>query len=224
MNLLALTITLLLFWGDNPTAPKDIWTQVTSLETQAHKTVKDVKGQFGIASTNPARGYYIPGKGVVLVVPLRFRTLNAWLGETHTDPAEEQTKKGLDLGKENTVTPSDLKQRMTKWQEQQKAYELTREANFQRVVTAIKVQLPKFAETLSALEDGEELMVAVEEAPPAYHYANFSLKKNPTRRLVTFRVTGDLFQLVKTNKVRVTADWLAKVESTTTRRALASAP
>lgn len=211
MNMFALT-TLLLCFGDPQTT--DIWKQVEAVETEVIQAVKQTDSKFGISATNPARGYYIPGKGVVMIVPLRYRSLNTW-----RENAEPNSKRKI--GESRSVTAKDLQKRMAQWQEQQKAYELLRETHFQRVANAIKTTLPQLAKLLSAMGEHESLMVAVEEAPPAYYYANFSLKKNPTRRVITYTVGGQLFQLVQANKVERTDDWLSKVESTTTRRALA---
>jgi len=198
-------------------AGEEIWHQVSEIESMVHSTVKSVGNTYGISAINPARGYYIPGQGVMLVVPLRFRALQNWR------PAAKKEGKPVMVGEDSATSSADLQKRITQWQEQQRAFELTREADFQQVVQAVKTSLPELAQALTDLGQGEVLIGAVEEAPPAYYYG-FSLKKNPTRRVVTLTVGGELFQMVKASEATRPDDWLKRVKSTTTRRTLAAVP
>lgn len=190
-----------------------IWTEISQAELELHEGIKKADSPYSVSSTNPARGYYLPGKGVFFVVPLRYRALSAWKAE---EPSEQKLKETIPLGK------VDYQSRLSAWQERQKAYDALQEANFQKVVNAVKQTIPAIAALLKELQPNEDLVIAVEEAPPAYYYADFSLKKNPTRKVVTLTVTGATFQQVRTDKTeRRDAMLMSQIQSVTTQRRLA---
>lgn len=213
-----MTALLLLYLTQIYQGPQtdEIWKQISQAELELHEGIKKADSPYSVSSTNPARGYYLPGKGVFFVVPLRYRALSAWKAE---EPSEQKIKETIPLGK------VDYQSRLAAWQERQKAYEVLQDANFQKIVTAVKQRIPAIAALLKELQPNEDLVIAVEEAPPAYYYADFSLKKNPTRKVVTLTVSGAAFQLVRTDKTeRRDAVLMNQIQSVTTQRRIAGTP
>lgn len=203
-------IFTLIFLFQDPPQNLQVWEEIAQVEKVANLTVAQSESQYAIANTNPSRGYYVSGQGVILVVPLRYRSLSR-----HRPQEANQT------ALPTVAFEKNLTLRLAKWREQNLAADVTREANFEKLLRALKKNLPHMMSLLAGLASGEGLVMVVEEAPPIYFSTSYWLKKNPTRKVVTLSIDSEMFQLVKTSKTELPIGW---IKQTTANRALVANP
>ena len=89
------------------------------------------------------------------------------------------------------------------------------------MVTLIKDSIPDVFTKLESLSAKERLVIVIEETPPAWLYASYSLKKQPTRKVVTLTIENDAYQLVKSSKTNPKESWNDLIKRSNARRLLA---
>jgi hypothetical protein len=210
--------TALLCFQNPATTDLEIWSEITRLEDYVKQQVPDNETRFGVTYTNPVRGYYIDAKGVFLVVPVRYLA-NA----THIAPAgEPQTS----VGKEQTlpVDATAFQKHLSDWRDRVRRDELTKEANFEKVVANLKQVIPDILDMLGHLPTNESLTIIIEENYPAWFFSRLSVSQNPTRKVVTLVVDRELVAEVKSAKTVLNSDWLSRVKRINANRRLAVIP
>ena len=193
-----------------------IWEQITSLESFIKTSVGQNETDFVISQNDPVRGYYIEGRGVFLLIPVRYRA--------KAEPPQP-SKKETQLLKDQPpakLDKFDIQKRLSDWKEMLRKKELIKEANFERVVTNMKQAIPEILKILEQLPDNEALTVIVEERIPAWYYPGFSLNKNPTTKVVTLSVDKGEVSLIKANRTVLKTNWQRHVVRKNANRKLAS--
>ena len=201
-------LSLLCILPEGPADPKlEIWEEIAVGEELIRTSIARSDNQFSVFSNDPVRGYYIQRVGVVLFVPLRYRT-------NDRERFSERTQKTA-----FSLDKADTEKRMQAWKEKLQKDELTKEANFEKVVTHLKSLVPQLIATLKNLPAEASLTLIVEERLPAW-YSSLSLKKNPTRKVVTLSLDKELITRIHANETIMEREWLDSIKRTTTNRRL----
>lgn len=199
---------LLLAFGENDvTNGGPIWEEISQMEYLINQRISKSNNSYAIANGNPARGYYITGQGVFIVVPLRYRGRPQGAPSRGSDRSQSLSDAQNKPAKATLPSKEDLQKRLAQWQTQLEKEEVLKEADFEQIITLVKESIPDIFTQLKTLSDQERLVIIVEEAPPAWLYASYSLKKKPTRKIVTLSVENDAYQLVKSSKTKLEEGW-----------------
>ncbi|MDJ0838608.1 MAG: hypothetical protein QNK37_18975 [Acidobacteriota bacterium] len=196
--------------ANNPEAA--VWQEIISLETFIEDTVARDNSYFTISSQSPARGFYVERRGVILMVPVRYRpkirTQTAVITDQATAPQE--------------LSKLEIQKRLKAWQDELRRQRTNREANFEKVVANLTKAIPDIVKILQNLPGDEPLTIIIEERIPVWAYPGFSLNKNPSTKVVTLTIDNkDAISRVQANKTELRADWNKKVKRTNTDRRLA---
>jgi hypothetical protein len=199
--------------------PDPIWEQIAVVEASVKQTVRSEQSQYTINANDPVIGYYIERVGVVLTIPLRY---SPSVAQRTRKPESAETEKNLGNQAEPVqINRRALQKRIIQWQDQMRRQEMLKEANFEKVVTNLRGQIPAIITILSRLPREESLVMVIEERVPAWYYAGFTLNKEATRTVVTLTVDKDLLSRVHASATVMDQEWLDRVKRTTVNRRLA---
>lgn len=213
-------LCLLLAFNETIPSGSPVWDEISQMEYLLNQRISKSGNSYALANANPARGYYINGQGVFIIVPLRYRGRPQ--GTTPRGERNALAKPTANQLKQASLPDKkDLQKRIAQWQAQLEKEEVLKAADFEKMVGVIKESIPDIFTKLSSLSEKERLVIVVEETPPAWLYASYSLKKKPTRQVVTLTVENDAYQLIKSSKTNLKDDWGNLIKRSNARRLLA---
>ena len=187
-----------------------VWKEIGSLESFIQETVSKDSSYFTISTQSPVRGFYVERRGVILMVPVRYRPRI----KTRTAPLSDK--------KLPELSTKDVQKRLKEWQDALRVQRTNREANFEKVVTNLTNAIPNIVKILASLPGQEPLTIIIEERVPTWYYPGFSLNKNPSTKVVALTIDNkDAIAQVHANKTELRADWNKKVKRKNTDRRLA---
>ena len=209
-------LLLLLFWQEPSEPDALIWDEVLSLESVLKKKVQDNKSQFIVPSHSPVRGYYVERIGVIITVPVRFRSQVL----THIDSRDQ--KKGIGSRKQaDQLAMAEVNKRLSEWKKEVLRKRKLKEINFETVVKNIRSSIPQILRTLTHLPPGEAVVVVIEERVPSWYYAGFSMETTPKTKIVTLTIDNrELISGIRSKKTLLPIGWEKKIKRKNSSRSL----
>lgn len=163
-------------WAQSP-----IWKEISLLEASLQRGVNALGVEALIFPSDPVRGYHLPGQGVVVVVPLRYRLNTPSALESEFPRKDREPKEAVVEG--SGPDAAQLSRKVRQWQQTLNKREAVKEAGFARVLRHLETLLPELAAALPSLAAGEGFTVIVEEHEPAHIYASFEPSRENARKV-----------------------------------------
>jgi hypothetical protein len=162
-------------------AQTPLWKEISRLEAFLQRGINSLGGEALVFPSDPVRGYHLPGQGVVVVVPLRYRLNTTSALESEFPRKDKEQKEALvELAGPD---PGQLSRKVRQWQQTLNKREAIKEAGFALVLRHLEKLMPELAAGLPSLAAGEGLTVIVEEHEPAHIYASFEPSRENTRKV-----------------------------------------
>ncbi len=211
MTIMAL-ICLLSAFQDQGVPP--VWEEIAQLESALQRSVLDSGSGFAVSRNDPVNGYYIDHVGVVMLIPLRYSASSS------TSRQQEARNRLNDRDTKPMLDRVEVQKRYQSWVNELNRSASLKDANFEKVVNALRDMIPAIIGGLAHLPQEESLVLVIEERAPAWFYAGF--RKEATRKIVTLTVDKDLISIIHAKKTVMEEDWLRRVKRTTTTRKVIS--
>lgn len=203
-----LSILLLLLAQDVP--QQQIQDEIELLEDYLMEQVQAGASQYTISKQSPVRGYYVPRRGVILMIPVRYRAQLSikQIEATQTDEGNGRVK-------------IDVEERLRVWNDEIKRQRVLKEANFEKMIANVTRAIPELALKLASLPGDEPLTVILEERLPPWLYPGFSLDKKPSTKVVSLTVDNkSALTTVYKDRTEIINNWRTKVKRVDGKRTM----
>ena len=188
-----------------------IWEEIAGVEVLVKKRINEQGTRFGVFTSDPVRGYYLDQNGVLMLIPVRYRSQAPQpVGDNAT--AIEGQAQTISLNR------NEVNRRMRAWREKLQREDLLREADFEKIVTQLRDSIPEFIGRLTQLSSEEKLILVIEEREPAWYFAGLSVRHDSSRKLVTLSVNKSDVANVSSKETEFPGDWINKVKRINNQR------
>ncbi len=189
-----------------------IWEQIAGAEVFIKGEVNKQDNAFAVFSSDPVRGYYIEEQGVLLFVPVRYKS------QARSTTSGEQNLTVATRVQPITVNREELTRQKRLWREKLRQEDLLKEAAFEELVTFLRNSIPKIGGHLSALPNSERLTLIIEEREPAWYFAGLQYRRQGSRKLVTLSVTKSDLDEISQHETEFPGAWIEKIQRTNNHR------
>jgi len=173
----------------------DVWQEINQLEGVIQKTVNAVQTHGMVLPSDPVRGYYFQGQGIIFFVPIRYRTREVRTVDLEF-PNSSSMMKSKDRRQRGEIS---WNQQVRDWKNQVKKREAIKDAAFSEVLQALSHGLPDLVARLPHLADEESLILVVEEREPAWVFGSFGPSTQFKRKITTLKIEGHHLAALRQN-------------------------
>lgn len=182
--MMTLWVSLILGLQPASQSQTEMWQAIARLELVIQDKVNALETHGMVLPSDPVRGYYFHGQGLIFFVPLRYRTQ-----EVRTIDLEFPNSAKVMKSKEESRAQSiSWNQQIRDWKNQVRQREAMKDAAFDKILQALSNGLPELITLLPALPAGESFTLVVEEREPAFVFGSFGPSAQFKRKISTLEV------------------------------------